>query len=101
MNESLVRKFISEDARTTFWVVVEFEFTFVDVEIRHHGRYWSRRRILSPRGGKRKWTSVSSALAWLYKEGVQHAQVDMSQWQPGKIHDGDETPLPEQQALGF
>jgi len=101
MNETLVRKFITEEARTTFWVVVDFEFTFIDVEIRHCGRYWSRRRVLNQRGGQRKWGSVTSALAWLYKEGVQHAQVDMSQWQPGKIRDTDETHDPEQQALGF
>ncbi len=101
MNESLVRKFIAEQARINYWVVIDLELTYIDVEIRHGGRYWARRRILNQRGGMRKWVSVTSALAWLYKEGVHHAHVDLSQWQPGKTRNGDATTTPEQRALGF
>lgn len=101
MNESLVRKFLTDQARVSFWVVVDLEQTYVDVEIRHHGRFWSRRRVLNQRGGMRKWVSVTSALAWLYKEGVYHAQVDLSQWQPGKTRDAEALAPPQQRALGF
>jgi len=101
VNEGLVRKFIAEQARTDFWVVIDLELTYIDVEVRHGGRYWARRRILNQRGGARKWVSVTSALAWLYKEGIQHAHVDLSQWQPGRKGDNSAARTPQQRGLGF